>query len=403
MMDELWAGNSTEKITLLQTEPRIAPANVLVYDADDGLGTRQLRITRQPNSGLGGLIECEGVFYDPGVYGRHRVVDPAPRPRPTVLTYPVPDFGLFDLPALSPESQTAAQLQFAASNLDGLSYGGAFFESSNLGEATETSRAALGILLTNIDFEESECNAFLDSAIRIQLDSQSLVTVDEEDAVNGANLLAIKTSTGALLISVATAIPVSGQPRQWDLTRVWPGRFGTELFGTIAAGARCVLLTDANGEQRPGLQPISVPLARVSNAQAFEVSALLDPTKTSGAQSVTPQGRSLRPPTVANLTQVDDGVGGLNVRFMPRTRDWESAIAYWESGQEPRETDPRRFTLVLRNSGGVEVSRRSVSFASTAELPLQIHLTSGDLAGVASGEIWQEGTYLRGDSRSFEL
>ena len=398
MLDELWAGNSTEKIALVPRNMAIAPGNVLIYDAGDGLGTRQMRVTKQPSLGADGLMLCESVAYDAGVYGIHRVIEPVVKPRPTVAEFLTPIWALLDLPALSATALDNASLQFAASTALNANWAGAYFDSDRIGDATVGARSPLGTIPNGYSFSRAQATAFGSApTMRVQMTDRSLVTASLEDVANGANLLAIETESGALLVSILTATPVVGTPRTFDCT-VWPGRYGTETFGAVSAGARCVLLSDFDGGRFTAMDAIEVSRPTLGMPCPYIVSSLDESAPVSTTQTITPRGRSLVPPTPGDVRVETLDEGGARITFFPRTRDWEGAAAYWNSAARPRETDDRRFTLRLLDGENV-TETHELSFAADAPLPLTVDVANG--SGQLHGELWQNGGYARGNVQSF--
>jgi hypothetical protein len=402
LLDELWAQSATDKLTLLPNRGQVAVGNLLIFDPGDGTGIHQVRVNKRNNDPMA-VLSIEAQSYDPGVYGIHRVVTIDPSPRPTVQPYQAPDFAVLDLPALNSSMQDTAALIFAAAATP---WGGAVLDSNALPRTVVTLRAVLGTLLTDFSYTEEQAGRFnYDLTIRVQLVDGELVTATEDAVRDDANQIAL----GNLLVSYVTATPVSGHARQYDLSGIWPGRYGTDYISSVLTGATVVVMTDEVGDQAPGLTLIPVSLSRVGTAASYEVQALPDPTATSGTQTITPNGNSLRPSRVNDVSKISDGAGGYILRFHPRTRDFESANAFWVHGRAPREIDPRRYTVVLLD-GVTEVSRQVVTWPDSSEYPVEVTYTAaalttmfGSVPDTLSGSIWHEGTYLRGQEKEFEV
>jgi len=395
VMDELWAGQDADKITLLGRKMQLAPGCLLVFDAFDGKGPHGARITKQPNIGANGVMEVELAHYDYGVYGVHRALNyPAPI-RPSVATFVAPSFALLDLPAFDASALQAASLLFCASVPDTSPWSGAVLNAGAIGTSNEAARAALGTLLSGWAFSASDCATFsATQTIRVQLVSGTLATASPQSVANGANLLGIATPVGTALLSFCVATPIAGMANTYDLSGLWPGRMGNENV-PIPSGATAVLLCDALGKFSQAGESVAVSLSQIGIPCPYDVEAARDANAATPG-TITPSGRSLRPLMVCGVRKSSDGT---SLSFFPRTRDFQGVANAWQTGRQAPEADPRTFKLELR-SGGAVVSSRTVSFDASAPLPLSIALSALEHTA-DSGSLWHEGAYLQGDETRF--
>lgn len=403
-LDELWASDGAEEVALLPESIQIAPGNVLIYPDDTGL--RRIRIVKQ---GLGtrGPLEMTGAPYDPGVYGIHRLIDNPIVPRLRVPEYAIPVVYLGDLPCFSDIRRTQPGIVFAATTPDASNWSGAQLlsdDSTGFGNASTDARATLGELLTAYSYTDTDLNRVrYDQTIRVRLLGHGgLASCAQSDLQRRANLLAL----GDLIVSYVQATPVPGLPDVYDLTGLWPGRYGTDWLQSVAVGTRVLKLTDEAGSLDGAITFVPVSLSKLRLGRALEVTAIDDPTATTGTLTYNLGGNNLRPPRVLDLWKSSDGLGGLVVSCFPRTRDWDSAEAFWAHGAGARETDPRRVTIALRNGASV-VDTRTVD---SATLPVvvsysQAELTSwfGSVPTTLSGSVWHEGAFLRGQENVFTI
>lgn len=398
MMDELWAAQTGETIALQGRHNAIAPGNVLVYDAGDGLGARAVRVTKQPDNGARGLVGCEGVIYQPNVYGIFRDFEVPVKDRPGVAVYLAPNSALLNLPPLGPSLIDAPALVGATATVAGASWRGATLESARLGDNDFETQASMGTLINA--YTAPNALRFDDSGtIRVALNVNSLATTSANEAAQRANLLAVMGANEWGLVSFTTATPVIGAPGQFDLGGILSGRLGTEAQLSFAAGARVVVLSDAGGRFDAALESLPVALADLNGAVEFEVHASAAPEKSSGPQTIIPTGRNVRPLAPTVLQSETEG-GTFTLRMVPRTRDFESADNAWLTGRTPRETDPRRFTFALFDGANAEIARQTIAFEANDALPL-VRAFAGTSA--VRGEVWCEGALMAGDVTSFEV
>lgn len=402
-LDEMWSAIGEEKIVLMPRYSEIAPGNVVNYQ--DATGPRLIRITNQ-DLGTKGPLEMTGAPYDAGVYGVHRIVSGAPRPRPTVPIYETPDYFLRELPNFDNSVLNDPKIIFAASTPEASAWSGATIVSEQLGTYAAPDKATIGSLVADYDFTEADMGVFrYDVSIQVQLAGRGeLVSAASESAVrDGANLIAI----GNLLVSFVTATPLGGF--LYELSGLLPGRYGTDwiVASGVAAATAVLKITDENGIFDPSIVSIPFTSKWFEKTVDYEVFASDDDTVTTGPLTFTIKGRSVKPARPL-LVKADDGAGGYNVTAYLSTRDIEGMIGYWDSGIDPIETDPRHIVIRLQDGDTVLNSR---SIVWTADLPLVVHYTEAELEsyyeGVVpatlSGIAYQRGTVIPGYQRIFTI
>lgn len=407
-LDELWAAQGGETLSLPPKYSGIAPGNVVVYR--DESGPRAVRIIEQQTAPEG-VLSLKGVPYDAGVYGIHRIVTLPPIPPPQVPVYVAPTFFAADMMPLERAMMDAPGVLLGVAVPSNTPWQGAVFlsdEVSGFGAAELPVQATLGTLQTAYAYTDSDLGRYDNATtLRVTLLRGALVSADARDCDTlGANLLAVATGDGALLLSFATATPVGDGA--FDLSGIRPGRYGSDFIKSVPSGARIMLLADHDGSQADGVLWKKLPPQVIGNARTFEMVSASDTTISSGAQTLTVSGNTLKPLRARGAWKSSDGAGGWALHFFAGTRDIEGERAYWLTGLAPQQPDPRRFTVTLANGVGTILDTRTFDAPDgvvTVEYS-QAQLTAmfaGAPYTVLRGSIVQEGKYLRGHEYEFEV
>lgn len=402
VLDELWSQVGSEQIALLPSFIQIAQGNVVNYFDDDG-NIRSIRIGGQ-QLGTVGPLEMTGVPYDAGVYGIHRIVVGQERPRNEATVYVAPNFYVGDLPVFDESYENKIGFVVGASTPNGSGWSGAVLESegtNGIGNTSLPFKSITGKIVNAFSYNESHIGQFNEEmTIRVELDGfGELRSTTPSLASQDANLLAI----GDLLVTFLDAEPV--EENVFDLTGIMPGRYGTDWIQELPEDTKIMLIRDDMGDMSGGMAFVEVPTGLINKPIPFEVYSSGDPTATTGAQSITVAGNTIKPPR-PSIIKMNNSEGGLSVWVFPKTRAWESSETSWFTGLHPRETDPRKVTVVLKN-GVTVVDTRTVT---SVDLPVKIDYTNaelvtwyGEVPEVLTGSVYHEGVLTRGQERQFAI
>lgn len=403
-LDEMWASVGEESLSTLSRRIAVAPGNVLIYDDPQTLTARAVRLNKQA-LGTRGPMTHTGVPYDAGVYDVHRILSSTPAPNPTLAEPVVPAFHLCELPSLS-DNPDELSLTFGACAPRGTEWTGAQLTSAQQtgalsGDAISADADEEAVVCELVDawqFSDAQLYGFDAPPLRVRvLGAGTLLSASHPALMRDANLLAL----GNGILQFQNATPVAGQPNTYDLSDIWPGRFNTDWLQTFTSGTRALLLTDADAQPAPGLESVSVSLSQLQTSLSYTVSAGADDDIISPAQTFTPRGFALMPPRPLIVRRLTSPTGTV-LCFMPRTRDFHSARATWNTGRATREADPRQFTLVLRDNANAELSRRSITWLETSLLPVEVVLTTSEAAATRATLV-HEGTRARGHERALQF
>jgi hypothetical protein len=399
MLDELWADEGTEKISLLPEHAQIAQGNVIVYE--DATGTRAIRVGTQEN-GTKTALDQTGTKYDPTVYGIQKLITNTAKPRPTAPVYLTPVYYIGDLPALHADTRAALGVWVGAGTQEGARWDGAMLVSTELGLDEELVESAMiGQLVGSYTFTEKEWRVWNEEmVIRVQLLTKgTFSSASESQLADNGNL----TALGNMVFSYRTAIPVS--EGVYDLEGILPGRFGSDWQAgqVFAEGTKVARITDENGDDL-GLEWFEIPSSSSGQNKAVELYAAQAPAKTTGNVAFTPNGYALKP-LRPEIGRDRSETGDVTFYIWPRTRDFDGSAKALSSGQSQVETDGKAATLELLNGDAV------VSSASygQGELPITATFTAAQLEGFyGAGNVPAKikGTVRMGANgfpRSFEL
>ena len=167
------------------------------------------------------------------------------------------------------------------------------------------------------DFDAGDPNVWdTVNELKVVISSGSLETVDELNVLNGANAMAIETSSNKWEIVQFVDAQLTGT-REYTLTKLLRGQLGTEdaIEATVAKGAQVVLLDSSVQQLGFGINDIGREYYLRAGPGDKDVG---DPLYNTVQKTFT--GRGLRPYSPALLKAEIDGSGNVTISWVRRTR-----------------------------------------------------------------------------------
>lgn len=156
----------------------------------------------------------------------------------------------------------------------------------------------------------------LTNELKVEIFSEELSTLPEENVLNGGNALAIENSNGGWEIVQFVNAQLTGT-RTYTLTKLLRGQFGTEdqMEDALPAGARIVLIEST-------LQQLSLGINDINREYYLKYGPANRDIGNDLYQTVqrTFTGRGLRPYSPVHIAGVDDGAGNITLSWVRRTR-----------------------------------------------------------------------------------
>ncbi len=224
----------------------------------------------------------------------------------------------------------------------------------------------------------------------MDLSSGTLTSVTDTELLNGANVLAVESASGAWeIVQFGNAELVSAG--RYRLTRLLRGQRGTEdaMGNPAPAGARVVILDTA-------VQPLSIAETdlgipwnwRIGPGNAAPSDAIMQ------ALTFTPSGRGLMPFAPAQARMRREANGNLAIRWLRRDRALSADS--WVLAEVPMSEASEAYDLESLQGGTVV---RSVSGLTSPAFTYTAAMQSADFGGPVASlavRIWQIGALGRG-------
>jgi hypothetical protein len=156
----------------------------------------------------------------------------------------------------------------------------------------------------------------LANELKVEIFSDELSTLPEENVLNGGNALAIENSNGGWEIVQFVYAQLTGT-RTYTLTKLLRGQLGTEdqMENALPAGARIVLLEST-------LQQLSLGINDINREYYIQYGPANRDIGDDLYQTVqrTFTGRGLRPYSPVHVGGIDEGSGNIRISWIRRTR-----------------------------------------------------------------------------------
>lgn len=192
-----------------------------------------------------------------------------------------------------------------------------------------------------------------DCPLEVEMYDGQLITVTQQQARAGANVLLLETGLAAsFTVALQTGLTAWGLGA-YELTGIKSGRWGSNVFSApVAAGTRFVLLLDEEGLEYPGI----VNFKNFKSSQIgkeFRLRAnMIERHKAQETRSFTLTGANIRPLAPSGLRARLDASG---LTLSGRARARGAAVGGWESERvsmtEPRFGSGFKFALELTSAG----------------------------------------------------
>jgi hypothetical protein len=413
--DEMLAAREHGSVTLDSARLNVAPGDVLKIPTSESETDFVYLMVDEQTFFVSGLLECKGSGWNADLYTRNRTLPNNPRPTPGVEYYAAPTIALIDTASVDDATIDTPVLIVAASAPSETTWRGAGVELAFGGRLAFRApsytliadRAVMGELVGSFPLGSTTTFDWV-RTLTVRLIHGHLNSVSEDEAGNGANLLAV----GNRLIRFCEAVEDPGDPGLYTLTGIMDAENGTDWTGTIADGSKVVLLQDETGALGPGLDVFTLSRTHLGLSATATASAAYDTNKTS-TLSQTFAGNSIKPLSPVHITADRTVASQVSLGFDARTRYVDLEWSYWEDGIEPPFSDLHnagtlsgklQFEIVLRDGSNVIQLTRTISGAPPdfSEIFTNAALTAADLNPASlRGEITCIAPNGRGFSRSF--
>lgn len=312
---DLWAARWSHQIALDLSQIELEVTDTFTVPVD-GRNERMRAVSLEDSGML--LRRFALVRDDDGDYTSTVVAEPSALPVTRLNTYARSLIYFIDLPPLRSQDDNAGFYVAAARGVNGTTWGGAtILRSTDDGDTFQNvtsvvSEAIIGTMMTALPAASSTVWD-LGNEIIVDVSRGTLSNCTEEEAREGANLLAIGADERWELVSFTTAELIG--PTRWRLTHLLRGRRATEhnVGGGLAGDT--VILVSGDGIAR-------VPLAVADIAKSFIYRAVTIGTSiaTGIDSSFAGHGEALRPFSPVNIKGDRDEDGNLVVSWMRRDR-----------------------------------------------------------------------------------
>jgi len=152
--------------------------------------------------------------------------------------------------------------------------------------------------------------------LKVEVFSEELSSLPEENVLNGGNVLAIETGDNEWEIVQFVTATLTGT-RTYTLTKLLRAQLGTEdnMVANLAAGARVVLLEST-------AQQLSLGISDIGREYYFKYGPADKDIGDDLYQTTTKTftGRGLKPFSPVDVTGVDDGSGNIELSWIRRDR-----------------------------------------------------------------------------------
>ena len=152
--------------------------------------------------------------------------------------------------------------------------------------------------------------------LKVEIYSEELSSLPEENVLNGSNVIAIENSSGGWEVLQFVTASLTGT-RQYTLTKLLRGQLGTEdnMEDNLPQGARIVLLESTAQQMAFGINDIGREYYLKYGPANKDIG---DSTYLSTTKTFT--GRGLKPFSPIHVTGVDDGSGNIDLSWIRRDR-----------------------------------------------------------------------------------
>lgn len=152
--------------------------------------------------------------------------------------------------------------------------------------------------------------------LKVEIFSEELESLPEDNVLNGGNVLAIENSSGGWEVLQFVNATLTGT-RTYTLTKLLRGQLGTEdnMEDNLPTGARIVLLESTLQQMAFGISDIGREYYLQYGPANRDIGSDLYQT-----EQKTFTGRGLRPYSPVHIKGVDDGSGDITLSWVRRTR-----------------------------------------------------------------------------------
>ena len=316
-------------------------------------------------------------------------------PLPPVMRSAPAMVAFVDLPMLPAASAPEDQLKVAVRARPWLAHG-LYASASTSGyerRGLVTREATIGILAAPLPAGREAFFARSDELL-VDLFTGALSSADDDDVLNGANLVAVEAANGEWeVLQFGSADEVS--PGRWRLKRLLRGQFGTRpaMLAGAALSARLVVIDSAVISAGLAAGDVGLPRNWKVGPLGYDLG--------SGAFSthaITGGLRAIRPPAPVHLRVRKRADGGRDVSWKRRSRlTGDRGIGF----SPPLGEDVERYWLELRSGGTLKRSAELSSAGWTyAAAQIAVDFPAG---GSASVTIRQIGNFASGDAASISF
>jgi hypothetical protein len=358
-LQEIWAGRETLELELSPRCMALEAGDVVSLDV-----AGQLRLFRLTRISDGQTRRASARSVEPAIYrGATLGVDEEPRPRVIPRIAGRPDAVILDMPIAR---ENPPPLQCLAAFADPWPGGLAIWR------AAEGTPFVLAGVVAIPSIMGETLNPLLpgplwridrQATLDVRLRGGSLAAVSVEEALAGANALALSDAAGEVEILTAARVELIG-PRTFRLSQLVRGLGGSEPMAarTLAAGARVIVLDGA-------AVPLTTSLDDAGRHLRYRVGPL-DADVASGSMrelSTTIGTASLRPLAPVRV-QARRLLSGIALSWIRRSRiDGDS----WDAVEIPLGEEIERYQVTIRAGGSVrrivEVGTPAMLYASAEE------------------------------------
>ncbi len=314
MIDRLlysaWAKRTLGEFGLLPEFLYLEAGDVVTID--DGNFNKPLRIEAIADAGYR-MVQARsfdlGIFQPGGGSGRTQKINTQPSATAPILA-------MMDLPTL--RSTDVPYRPYAAAFVQPWPGVNIYKSITDANYGLDTTLLAPSVLGRTTDPFASGVTDVWDSTneLKVEIFSEELSSLPEENVLNGGNVLAIETGDNKWEIVQFVTANLTGT-RTYTLTKLLRGQLGTEdnMVASLAAGARVVLLEST-------AQQVSLGISDIGREYYFKYGPA-DKDIGDDLYQVTQEtftGRGLKPFSPVNVVGVDDGSGNIELSWIRRDR-----------------------------------------------------------------------------------
>jgi len=314
MVDRLlysaWAKRTVGEFGLLPEYLYLEAGDVVTVD--DGNFNKPLRIEAIADSGFRMVTARSfdlGIFQPGGGSGRTQKINTQPSATAPILA-------MMDLPTL--RSVDVPYRPYAAAFVNPWPGVNVYKSITNSNFGLDTTLLAPSILGRTTDAFAAGVTDVWDSTneLKVEVFSEELSSLPEENVLNGGNVLAIETGDNEWEIVQFVTATLTGT-RTYTLTKLLRAQLGTEdnMVANLAAGARVVLLEST-------AQQLSLGISDIGREYYFKYGPADKDIGDDLYQTTTKTftGRGLKPFSPVDVTGVDDGSGNIELSWIRRDR-----------------------------------------------------------------------------------